>query len=403
MKWSTRGAWAGAVLLVAAGLYLAFRPAPVKVEVQTVALRPFAQWLDVEGRTRLARRTVLTAPVAGTVLPLAWREGDRIQAGDVLAQILPGQAPLRDPRAQAEQRAREASARARVMLAQAQLGTWQTAVEQAEDVARRSQTLAAQGFASPAQAQADERTSARARAELLSAQQSLTVAQRELAAVVAAGQVGASPDLQRAQRLRAPADGVVMKLALAAGGPVGVGTPLLELGARQDLEVVADVLTDEALRLRPGQAVSVSLGAWGTGFPERPQARLRRVEPAAFTKVSALGVEEQRVRVLVDWPQPPDEVGDGWRLSLRLHLADHGQVLTVPSSALFPLPQDSPAASPSKSAAVMKVVAGRAQLQAVVVRERQGDWAWVQEGLQAGDEVVVYPPSHLRSGDVLAR
>jgi HlyD family secretion protein len=180
---------------------------------------------------------------------------------------------------------------------------------------------------------------------------------------------------------------------------VASGAPLLELGDTARIEVVAELLTSDAALARPGSAVRIE--RWGG--PGALAARVRRVEPAAFTKVSALGVEEQRVNVLIDLDEIPDGtvLGDGWRVVARIVTRREAGVLTVPVSAVFPWPQGAAAAEPPGAAPAMGVFvveSGRARLRAVQIGGRNGSVAWIRDGMREGEPVIVYPPPAVVDG-----
>jgi HlyD family secretion protein len=185
-----------------------------------------------------------------------------------------------------------------------------------------------------------------------------------------------------------------MRVLQASEAAVAMGAPLLELGDRRQLEVVAELLTADALLCRPGSQVQID--RWG-GLVL--QGRVRRIEPAAFTKISALGVEEQRVRVLIDILAPPDQsgtLGIGYRVNVRILTASHDQVRMVPVSAVFPLPGS--AAGDAAGMAVYIVRDGRAHLTPVRLGGRNERQAWLLDALAAGTEVLVYPPPLVRDG-----
>ena len=192
--------------------------------------------------------------------------------------------------------------------------------------------------------------------------------------------------------LRASVAGRVLRVLQASETTVALGTPLLEIGDIARMEIVAELLTADALLARPGSTVRIE--RWGG--PTVLQGRVRRVEPAAFTKVSALGVEEQRVNVLIDITSPPAEwaaLGDGYRVGVRVVTRSEDGVLRVPVSAVFPLPQGAAGAN-----AVFVLEGGRARLRPVTMGGRNGSDAWIQSGLDAGAKVIVYPPAAVADG-----
>jgi HlyD family secretion protein len=201
--------------------------------------------------------------------------------------------------------------------------------------------------------------------------------------------------MSRRFALHAPVAGRVLRVLQASEGTVTPGTPLLEIGDVARLEVVAELLTTDALQAGPGRDVRIE--QWGG--PGTLAGRVRLVEPAAFTKVSALGVEEQRVNVRIDITSPPAQwqaLGDGYRVGVRIVTQRQPDVVRVPVSAVFPLP---PAADDAPGGYAVFVVAdGKAQRQTVQIGARNGRHAWVQKGLAAGATVIVYPPSEVEDG-----
>ena len=188
-----------------------------------------------------------------------------------------------------------------------------------------------------------------------------------------------------------------MRVAQTSETPLAAGTPLLEIGDTRALEIVAELLTTEALQAVPGSSVVIE--RWGgSGVLS---GRVRAVEPAAFTKISALGVEEQRVKVLIDLTSPIEQwqaLGDGYRVTVRIVTRSVDQALIVPTSAVFPLPGDGMSAHGDSATAVFVVQDGRARLRAVDLEARNSQDAWLRRGVQPGEAVVVYPPSAVRDG-----
>lgn len=467
------------VLALAALLAWAFAPRPIGVEVATVAQGRFEAGIDEDAKTRLRDRYSVSAPLAGRLERIALREGDAVQAGEVLARLTPALPALLDERSLREQQARFDAAQARVQAAGARLQRSQAALAQAQSDLRRSEPLAQQGFVAPTRldeqrlavrvAQADaaaaeqdqqaarfDAAQARAALELVrrparvaapapsatrsgaasaSASASASGAPRTASTALSASAASASAAAPGAFEVRAPISGRVLRVAQASEGLVALGAPLLELGDTTRLEVVAPLLTTDALQARPGAPVRIE--RWGG--PGVLHGRVRSVEPGAFTKVSALGVEEQRVNVLIDLTSPSAQwaaLGDGYRVVVRVLTREADNATLVPLSALFPLPAGqagaqasaqtsaqtaapsatSPAAPAAGDAqagaeagagvgaetaermAVFVVREGRARRVPVALEARGSTHAWVKEGLQAGDPVVVYPPSTLTDG-----
>ncbi|MEW6707468.1 MAG: HlyD family efflux transporter periplasmic adaptor subunit [Pseudomonadota bacterium] len=385
--------WAGAGVAAAiAALAWAFAPRPVEVETAQVTQGRFEATIDEDGKTRLRDRYVVSAPLAGRLDRITLREGDAVRAGDPVAGLMPVLPAMLDERTLREQRAQVEAAEANVRRAAARIEGARVALQQARNELQRSEQLARQGFVSPTKLDNDRLALMGTQKELEAAEQERQVARHQLeqarAAVAAVQASGSAPS--RRFVLRAPVSGRVLRVAQTSEATVPLGTPLLELGDTARLEVVAELLTTDALQARPGGRVLIE--RWGgSGALE---GRVRLVEPGAFTKVSALGVEEQRVRVLIDITSPPERwqaLGDGYRVSVRIVTTAQDQAVKVPVSAVFPR-TDEP------GMAVFVLDGGRARLRPVELAARNGNEAWVKGGVQPGTTVVVYPPASVRDG-----
>jgi len=385
--WIAAGAGTAAALAL---LGWAFAPRPVDVEVAQVTQGRFEATIDEDGKTRLRDRYVVSAPLAGVVDRIALREGDAVQAGAPVATLMPALSPLLDERTLREQQARVDIAGANVRRADARIALARVGLQQARNDMQRSDQLAKQGFVSPTKLETDRLAAEAAQKELDAAVQERHVAGHEVeqarAAIAAVQGRGGSG----AFVLRAPVSGRVLKVAQTSEATVPLGTPLLELGDTSRMEVAAELLTTDALQARPGSRVMIE--RWGGPAPL--EGRVRLVEPAAFTKMSALGVEEQRVRVLIDITSPPERwqaLGDGYRVSVRIVTQAQDNAVKVPVSAVFPRPD-------AQGMAVFALDAGRARLVPVELGARNGNDAWVRTGLAAGASVIVYPPAAVRDG-----
>ena len=393
-----------ALAVLAAGLALAwaFAPRPMAVETASATLGRFEATVEEDGKTRLRDRYLVSAPLAGQLARIALQPGDAVKAGQVVATLTPVVAPMTDERTRREQQARLDTAQVRVKVAAAQIERAQVAVRQAETELRRTEQLAQQGFVAPTQLDTQRLARQAAQKELEAAVQERRVAEaaveesRAALAVVEgaraarAGVSAGGPTARRDFALRSPVDGRVLRVLLTSEATVATGTALLEIGDTARLEIVAELLTTEALKAVPGTPVRIE--RWGG--PAVLEGRVRRVEPAGFTKVSALGVEEQRVNVLINLTSPPAQwaaLGDGFRVGVRLVVQSVEQALRVPASAVFPR-------ADGAGMAVFAVQAGHARLVPVTVGARSGGEVWVREGLAAGAAVVVYPPAGLKDG-----
>lgn len=385
---------ATAVLLAAGGAFLAFRPRPVPVETEMVTRGRFEAVVEEDGRTRVRDRYVVSAPVAGRVLRLGVRPGDTVGQGDPVALILAAPSALLSPRARREAEERVGAAEA--MLQQAGVLVERAAAQQvqAEADAGRVRALHARGAAPLQQlerAELAERTAAR---DMLAAERRRHAAEHELdQARALLATADATENGPERHEVRAPIGGRVLRVLQESEAVVASGTPLLELGDPADLEVVVDVLTTEAVGIRPGAPVAIE--RWGGSAPLR--GRVRLVEPGAFTRVSALGVEEQRVWVVIDLIGPPERraaLGDGFRVDARITVEAIDDAVLVPVSALF---------RRGAGWAVFVVKDGIARERRVEVARRAARSAMVSGGLTAGETVVLFPPGALRDGRRVSR
>lgn len=394
-KTTWMGLGAAAVAAVAL-LAWAFAPRPVEVETATVGQGRFETTIDEDGKTRLRERYVVSAPLAGRLARITLREGDAVQADAVVATLTPVLSPMLDERTRRELEVRVEIALAQVHRVNSRIEGAKVALLQATSDVQRSEQLARQGFVSSTKLESDRLAMLAAEKALQTAKAERHIADHEVEQARAALSAvrGAAGAAARAFQLRAPSAGRVLRVVQPSETVVSLGTPLLELGDTRQLEVVAELLTADALKAHPGSRVVIE--RWGG---EPLEGRVRRVEPAAFTKVSALGVEEQRVKVLIDITSAPERwlaLGDGFRVGVRIVTLSMDGAVKVPASAVFPLPQ-----SPGDDGAGMAVFVldgGRARLTPVWVGARNGSEAWVRSGLKAGAAVIVYPPPGVGDG-----
>jgi len=437
--WILAGAGAAGLALL---LAWAFAPRAVEVELAAVSTGPFETTVDEDGKTRIADRYVVSAPLAGRLARVTLREGDTVAAGDVLAVLTPALPALHDERTQRELRARVAAAVDNVHRSAARGDRAEVALEQARSEFRRSEQLAQQGFIAPTRLDSDRLAMLAAEREVAAAEAERGIAAHDLEQARAAQSAATPGDPAgggRAFKVLSPVSGRVLRVLQTSEATVPMSAPLLELGDTSRLEIVAELLTTDALAARPGSRVRIE--RWGG--PETLEGRVRAVEPAAFTKVSALGVEEQRVRVLIDIVSPRTQwaaLGDAYRVGVRIVTLAVPKAVQVPVSAVFPLPAKAgEAASPSaqgptsgaapaatlaaaSSAAssasgattaaapapgldaaapahgVFVVEGGRAFLRPVQLGARNGATAWVRGGLADGQQVIVYPSASVRDG-----
>lgn len=380
---------AGVSLLLIVLIAWAFKPRPLSVEVAKVTQGRFERAVQEYGKTRVRNRYIVSSPLAGRVGRVLLNQGDSVTQGDTVALLWPMAPALVDERTRDEQSARVASVTALLARAKANVGRATAAMEQARADLQRSETLARQGFVSPTQNETGRLNLRLRTQELETARQEENAASHDVEQSRAALKQFAQAPLGGAQpsfAIKAPVSGKVLKILQQSEGTVAAGAGLLELGDSSKLEVVVDLLTEDAIQVRPG--APVQLLNWGGA--EALSGQVRWVEPAAFTKVSALGVEEQRVNVLIDIIAPAKQwqaLGDAFKVDVRVLVQEVDNAIMVPVSALFPLGSRSGVFVVEKDHAVLKEVG---------IEARNGVSAWIKEGLPVGAQVIVYPDSKLK-------
>lgn len=385
--------WTGIGIAIALALLVwAFLPQSIEVELAGVTQGRFERSVQEDGKTRLRERYVVSTPLTGRVARIDLKQGDTIERDALLATLWPVTPNLLDERTRQEQSERIGAMEASVRRASANVERAKAALEQAIADLKRSETLAQQGFVSPTQNETGRLNVRLREKELESARQEEHASRHELdQSRIAIRQFaqGAEGGPQRSWAIKAPIAGKVLKVNQQSEGVVQAGTALIELGNPAQLEVVVDLLTEDAAQVRPGTPATLS--NWGG--PQTLQARVRLIEPAAFTKVSALGVEEQRVNVVLDITSPPEQwqaLGDGFKVDVRILVQVVENALKIPVSALFPL---------GARSALFVVDGGRARQHEIEVLARNGREAWVKTKLKPGTEVILYPPAALQEGD----
>lgn len=395
MKKRRRLLWGSALAVVAVAIVLGSRPRPVAVELAPVVRGTLTVTLDEEGETRVRDRFLISAPVAGRVLRIELEPGDPVLAGETpLASFLPATPMPLDPRLRAE--AEAAAAAAEAALGRAEALHEQAAAERAfsEAALERLRRLSEEGVVSAEQREAaqlelDTRREALAAADFAvrDARSNLAAARARLLRFVPRhGGTGAGDP--EAFAIFSPVDGVVLRRLRESEAAVPAGETLLEVGDPRDLEVVADYLSSDAVRMRAGQPALIE--RWGGEGALGGQ--VLRVEPSGFTKISALGVEEQRVNVVVELTGPYAAragLGDGYRVETRVVIWEEDEQRKVPTGALF---------RRGDQWAVFMVEDGVARERAVVIGERNQREAQVLDGLEIGDPVVLYPGDNIADG-----
>jgi HlyD family secretion protein len=367
-RWIVIGAAVLGVLLLVA----LFIPRPLPVDAATVVRGPIAEMVFDQGQARVRDAYAAAAPVAGALQRIVLKVGDRVTPGEVVARIAPASAPLLDPSVKAQRQAAVAAAVADLKKAQAEQA--RTAL-----VLERTRPLVAIG-ATSRQSLDDARASADQAAQAArSAAQTLAQAKAAL--------IG--PDVRGAQvvEVTSPAAGWVTRVMEPSARTVSAGTQLIEVSAGSELEAVVEFLSEDAARIRPGMPAEVY--DWGG---ETLSARVRLVEPSGFTKVSALGVDEQRVYVWLTITDPPAAwaaLAPGYRIWGRVFLHQSPHALIVPLGALQ---------RHAGGWALYRIVAGRARLTPVSIGAITDKDAEVLSGVSEGDQVIIFPSDQVKDG-----
>jgi HlyD family secretion protein len=397
------------VPLLAILIWFGMRSAPVEIDVSETVRGTLEVTVNEDGETRIREPYLISAPLAGRLVRVEWEPGDLIAAGQIIAAIDPGEPGLLDIRTQAEFEARVKAAGASHRRALSQLEIAKAEEDKAERYFERDQRRLATGeIAAPMLA--DSETQLRvARSNVSAANSVLEIALFELEQAKAAllhsrnlEEGSNSGDLGRQFEIKSPIDGVVLRKFHESSTILPAADRILEIGDPEDLEIRIDVLSEDAVKIRPGDPVR--LEHWGGN--QVLEAHIRRVEPSAFTKVSALGVDEQRVWVYADFASlgPTDEtvsspeneaghslLGDGYRVEASIVVWREENVLKVPSGGLFRNPE-------TREWSVFRAVDGKAQLTEISIGRDNGLEAEVLDGLDEGDLIVLHPGDRVKEG-----
>lgn len=396
MRWKRWLVILGVLVAVAAAVFYGFREQPVLVEVAAVRRGPLQVTIEEEGKARVTDRFVVSAPVAGYARRITLEVGDPVARGQTITLLepQPQRSSVLDPRTRAEGEARVrraeaalAEAESRISAVRADVAYWESQFARVEQL-YRSGDLAREAYE---RALADKR---RADAALVSAERTVAVARAEVEAARVALMQPTKAEIRPqgdVVPVTSPVAGRMLRLVRKSEGPVNAGDPLVELGNARSLEIEVEVLSADAVRIAPG--TEVVLERWGGDHPLR--GRVRTVEPTAFTKISALGVEEQRVRVIADITSPEEEwqrLGDGYRVEASFVVWKADDVLQIPASALF---------RHNGGWAVFVKEGDRARRREVKVGQRNGLAAQILEGLNEGEEVVRHPDDTIEENRLL--
>jgi HlyD family secretion protein len=380
------------VIIITAGVVLAivygFMPKPVSVDIVKVSRGPLRVTVEEEGKTRVKERFTLSAPVAGFMRRIKLDVGDFVQKGETLVELEPLKSNLLDPRSRATAEAAVSSAKAALKVEEERVRAAEADADYARKTLERIKKLCEGGYVAKDVLEQAETGAKRAEANLLSAEAAVKVARFELDRALTALRHSAAEDSRirgKIVTIQAPVNGSVLKIYRESEGVVQSGEPLIDIGDPKNLEVKVEVLSADAVRIKPGTPVLFE--RWGGN--STLSGIVRVVEPAGFTKISSLGVEEQRVLVIVDITSPDQNeqsLGDGYRLEASFIIWEGKNVLQVPASALF-RKQD--------GWAVFVVKNNKALKREVKVGQRTGLAAEILSGLVEGEEIVSHPDNSI--------
>jgi HlyD family secretion protein len=377
-------------LAILGGLVYALFPKAAEVDIAQITRGDMRVTVDEEGKTRIKEVYVVSAPISGKMLRNALHVGDDVTGGTTeVATMVPSAPPLLDLRTRSDLEAQVSAAEKAVRLAQSDLARAESEATMAELDLKRTADLARRGFAAERVLDRANTDAKVRRAAVASAKSAIQVRQDELRSA-RARLLG--PDSPAASvmpvSIKAPATGRILRVPTESEAPIAQGTPLLEIGDPGNLEVVVDLLSADAVKVQVGAEVVID--GWGGTIPLH--AKVRRIEPSGYTKVSALGIEEQRVRTILDLAEPSSQrpaLGHEFRVFTRILVWRSGEALRVPLGALF---------REGDRWAVFKVVKGRAKLQLIDLGHRNTDHAEVISGLAETDSVVLHPSDRVTDG-----
>jgi HlyD family secretion protein len=379
-----------AISAVAATIIWSVLPRPIPVETSTVTKGRFTATVDEDGKTRIRERYIVAAPLGGRLTRVRLKVGDQVHADDVVATIVPSPAPFLDPRSRDEAGERLGTAEAALDRATAMVERAGAQAEQANKDLERTRRLSERGVSSAQELERSELAVRVADRDVRAADFQKHAADHEVsqARALLAQYGDNSKGPVESWAVTAPVTGLVLKVTQESETIIQPGAPIVEIGDLHDLEIVVDVLSRDAVEIRRGAEVTIE--HWGGA--EALAGRVRRVEPAAFTKISTLGVEEQRVNVLVDITSAPGrwiDLGDGYQVDARVVVFSRDGAIIVPAGALF---------RRGDNWNVFVVDAGRVEVREITLLRRSGRFAAVAAGLSPGERVIVYPSDRIAPG-----
>ncbi len=384
MKMIPRWLGAGFVLLLVAALVFVLQPQPQRVEVAQVQRRPFAETVEEQGRTRAHRPFVVTAPVSGRLLRTDLDEGDRVSEGQVIARIAP--AP-QDQRTIAFAEANLSAAEARYSAVEAALEEVRSTLERNRSELKRREQLFASDLTSAEEVETFRQLVSVGESRLEAARANLRAASSEIESA-RSNLIGAGASWQGGGgviEIQSPSDGTVYRVFEENERVLQAGEPIFAISNRDTLEILVDLLTQDAVKVDPGDPVRVT--GWGGDFTI--DAVVQYKEPEAFTKISALGVEEQRVNVIAELLTVPDNIGAEYRVEVAIVTWQGEDVLTIPTSAIF---------QRSNGWNTFVVEDGRTELRSLLIGSRGRDYTQVIDGVEEGSTVVVFPSDLINEG-----
>jgi HlyD family secretion protein len=396
MQWSRQAGFSVAAVVVVLAIAYGYWPKPVLIDAVEVGRGPLQVTVEEEGKTRVSDRFVISAPIIGFARRIELDVGDSVSRDQVVVEMEPLRAIVLDPRSRAEAQARVAAAKAALRAAQESTRAADAEADYAASELERFRLLYENNAIAREELEQAQMAERRTRANRSSAEFAVEVAQFELKAAQTTLQYSAAKNVRGVPEMvaiRAPVKGRVLKIYRESEGVVKAGQPLLEIGDPRTLEVEVDVLSADAVRIRPG--TRVLLERWGGADPL--EGRVRRVEPVGFTKVSALGVEEQRVLTIVDITSPGEgwkRLGDGYRVEARFIIWEDDDVLQIPTNALF---------RSADGWAVFVIADGKAERRSVKVGQRSGLAAQILAGLSGGEVVIAHPSDSIDVGTGVRR
>ncbi|GMV22783.1 MAG: hypothetical protein AMXMBFR57_27320 [Acidimicrobiia bacterium] len=393
-RWTRYGWWIAGAGLVGLLLFVALRPTPTQVDTAQVTRGPMLVTIDEEGETRIRQRYVVSAPVSGRVERIDLEPGDPVTAGKtVVARVRAEAPPLLDSRARAELDAARVAATAALGQARAEAQRARAALDLAEKELARERDLDRSGLTTRQAVETREAAVRTATEAHRAATFAVETAQAELQRIDARLRPDRIEPGGRVHAVYAPVSGVILRRVQESETTVLAGAPLVEIGDPENLEVVADLLSTDAVQVTQG--APVRLERWGG--PDVLHGRVRRVEPSGFTKISALGVEEQRVNVVIAFEDPASaaqRLGDGFRTEVRIVTWEGTDVLQIPIGALF---------RRGDQWTVYVVDGDVVRAQPVTVGHRNDEVAEITDGLAVDATVVLHPPDTLSEGAQIER